>query len=284
MANTTSALNPEYWSAMSLIARNDRRQIAQTVTWPLESEIADGDTVNFPVYSNFDTGDANDDGTDNTLSDRSFSTQSLVIDQHKYAGAHYGKKELKQIAANQQFEDTEIALMGESLMKKIEVDILTAMLAGAGTSITAASGITKDVLRDIVRRFDGLETPKEERYLVVDEYGKEDVLAIEGFTKINESGGEAEQLLRNGEVVQGYLGEIYGLKILVSVLVPPTATSPVKRRAVAYSGNSFGLALQDELDVNVQYMARKIGADVVADSLYGVKVLRSTEIFEIVLG
>ena len=276
-ANNYSDLSPEYWSGKVLLARTSAQVVAPTVTAPLESEITDGDTVNFPVFSAFSTGNANNDGTENTLAARSFSTQQLVIDQSKYVGAHYTDKELKQIAKSARYEDNEQFLMGQALMEDIETAVLTQMVTD-GTN-TGSGSLDADVLRDFNRRWDGLGVPNEDRWVVVDEYGKEDITAISQFTNINEGGTEAQALLRNGQVGKNYLGNFFGINVIWTPLLPTTGGSPDNPQAIAYTTNSFGLAVQKEVDMKIQPMAAKGGTDAVAYSLYGVKTLRSSEIF-----
>lgn len=282
-ANTYSALVPELWSAEVVLARNAARIISSTLTRPMEENFNEGDTIHFPVFSNFTTGDANDDGTENTLGARTFSTVDLSIDKHKYAGAHYTKKELKQIAKNARYEENEQRLMGESLIKKIETDVLTDMIASAGVTINAASGMDDATLKEIVRRFDQLEVPQEDRFLAVDGYGKEDILAIDKFVKMNEGGDPSKALLRMGQVSMGFLGTFYGLNVVVTPLIPTSGGSPDKQQAVAYTTGSYGLAVQQDVEMEIERRAAKLGTDVVADTLYGYKALRATEIMKIVL-
>lgn len=283
MPNTYDALVPEVWAAEVVLARNANRRVFQTVTQPLESEFSEGDTIHFPVYSNFTTGDAADNGTENPVSSRSFSTVDLLINTHKYVAAHYTKKELKQIAKNARYEQNEQRLMGEALSKKLELDILTAMIAGAGSTINFASGITKAELARLTRIYDALEVPQEDRFLVVDAYGKEDILSIDSLTKVNEAGKVGEALLSRGEVGPGFLGNYFGWNVILSPIVPTSAGSPSKQQAIAYTTGSFGTAVQQGVDLSMDYRTLKIGMDVLADTLYGNKVLRATEITVVTL-
>ena len=283
MPNTYDALVPEVWAAEVVLARNANRRVFQTVTQPLESEFSEGDTIHFPVYSNFTTGDAADNGTENAVSSRSFSTVDLLINTHKYVAAHYTKKELKQIAKNARYEQNEQRLMGEALSKKLELDILTAMIAGAGSTINFASGITKAELARLTRIYDALEVPQEDRFLVVDAYGKEDILSIDSLTKVNEAGKVGEALLSRGEVGPGFLGNYFGWNVILSPIVPTSAGSPSKQQAIAYTTGSFGTAVQQGVDLSMDYRTLKIGMDVLADTLYGNKVLRATEITVVTL-
>lgn len=282
-ANTYQSLVPEIWGAEVLAARNASRRVAPTLTAPLESEMSEGDTIHFPVFSNFTTGDANDNGTENTAAARVNSTVDLVIDKHKFVAAHYTKKELKQIAKSAKYEQNEQTLMGQAISKKLEVDVLTAMIAGAGQTINFASGITKAELARLTRIFDQAEAPQEDRFLVVDGYGKEDILSIDALTQINTAGKVGEALLSQGEVGPGFLGNFFGWNVILSPIVPESSGSPAKRQAVAYTTGSFGLGVQQGVDLSMEYRTLKIGMDMLADTLYGYKVLRADEIVAITL-
>lgn len=285
MANTYSALVPEIWSKEVLLGRNAAQVIAPTVTKPAETEISEGDTVHFPVFSAFTVGNALDDGNDNTLSNRSFSTIDLLIDKHKFAGAHYTDKELKQIAKNARYEQQEQQLMGAGLMEQIELDLYNEMVAGASATVLGSqgSGLTDAVLKDIVEQFDAAKTPAEDRFLVIPVAGKRDLLGIDKFVKANEGGTIGAALLARSEVGKNFVAQLYGLNVIWSTVIGTNAGSPSGHTAVAYHGNSVGLALQKDVNVKSDYIVRKIGTDVVADTLYGVKVLRQADVFKVLI-
>lgn len=284
MANDYAALVPEVWAQEVLLARNEMQVIAPTVTTPLESEISEGDTVHFPVWTNFTVGDAADNGTENTTSARNFTTIDLAINKHKFAAAHYTKKELKQIAKSARYEQNEQKQMGTDLMLQIETDLYNEMTGAALTTLgSQGGGLTDAVMRSIVKFFDDAKTPETDRFLLLSSKGKSDLLGIDKFTKINEGGRIAEALLNFSQVKRNFLAEIYGINVLWTTIVGLNAGSPAGYTCVAYTGNSIGLALQQTVDVNMEYRTLKIGQDVLADTLYGVKALRPAEIAKVLI-
>jgi len=283
MPNNLTALNPEIWAKEVLLARNVAQVVAPTVMKPMESEIAEGDTVHFPVYSAHTVINAADDGTENTANARTATTVDLLIDKHKAVPVFYSKKELKQMANSATFEAAEQAQMGQDLMNQIETDLITAMVNGAsGTTYgSQGGGMTDTVIKNVVEAFDTAKAPAEDRFLLLPVAGKRDLLDIDKFVKINEGGRGAEALLRLSEVARNFLGEFYGLNVIWTSNISLNGATPAGYTALAYHGSAVGLALQQDVEIEIQRRALKLGTDVAADTIYGVKVLRQTEVFKV---
>ena len=284
MANNNSAIIPEVWAAEALLALNNGMVASPTVTAPMESEYEDGDTIHFPVFANFTVRDANDNGTDNTLDNRTTSVVDLVIDKHKYAGAHYGKKELKQIQANLDYQSKEQEQMGRDLIDQLELDLYNKMVAEAtgASQGSAGTAISKSTILALGQAMDAAKVPATDRWLWVGAKGKGDILAISEFTERQKAGEYADALLRMSQYAQGYLGEWFGINIIWSTTVPAASGSPAASTGIAYHSNAVGQAIQQMIDVNVDYRARMIGADMLADIIYGNKVLRPTHVFPVI--
>lgn len=286
MPNNFDVWNPEIWSKDVLLARNSGQVIAPTVMKPIEEEIAEGDTVHFPGYQKHAVKDAADDGTENAANNRTASTVALLIDKHKVIPVHYGKKEIKQMANSQVYLDSERSQMGIDLMEQIESDLHAEMVAGAGSTVTGSTqgaGLSDTVLKNVVEAFDNANAPAEDRFLVVPVAGKRDLLDIDKFVKINEGGRGSEALLRRSQVGRNFVGEFYGINVIWTSVISLNGDSPAGYTAIAYHGGAVGLALQNDVEIEIERRALKLGTDVAADTIYGVKTLRSTEVFKVLM-
>lgn len=284
MPNNFDAIVPEIWSREILYARNQAQVIAPTVMKPDEAEFAEGDTINFPVTSKHTITNGTTDGTSNSASARTATVVPLVIDKFRGAYAFYGKKELRQIANSARYAEGEQAQMGIDLMEDLEYQLYLKMVAGAGSTLgTQGGGLTKDLIIAINGAFDAAKAPANDRWLVLPVAGKQDLLGITEFTKQNEGGDRAKALTTFSEVGENFVGQFFGLNIIWTTAIPANGDSPVGYTAIAYHGTAVGLAIQQAVDVVTQVGALKNGVDVAATTLYGAKVLRSAEVFKVLI-
>lgn len=159
-----------------------------------------------------------------------------------------------------------------ALAEVVDADILaltqgvtqsTGQIGAAGLSISEAMILTG------IRMLDAANVPQENRYLVVDAYGREDLLSIANFIRYD-AGGKSP-----AAVVNGVIGEAYGVKVLFSNQVYATATSAF---GMMFHSDAFAIALQKDVTVKTEYSVDYIGTKMVGYEIYGVTLARTDHV------
>lgn len=285
MPNNLDAITPEFMSLNTQLTRDKSGVFSQLVNKAFETERTYGDTVLVPVHSDFTIGDANDDGTDNSVEDRTPTVETLLIDKHKYALAHYGDAELQLLKSSASFMEAESRKMGEGLAEELDRTLLAQIKADANGTLGAfGGGVTDALLQDIAEAFDDAEVPEEERFAVFPTAGKKQILAIDKFTTPASRSQQQIELLENGmarSTVKNYLGEFYGTKVFRSGLFTAEAGSPTAYQAVAFSRSSLALVVVQDVQFEMDRRLRAIGTDALAHTHYGHKVVRPDEAWKV---
>ncbi len=262
---TAAVFLPELWSDELLKAREKRLVMAKNVMSVRPEGLRYGDTVHIPRLSN----EIALDKTAESAITYSASTEtevSLSINKYKYVG-----KLIEDIVAVQSKYDLfsnfrdKIAF---ALADAVDASILalTGSIAQSVGTHTADS-ITKAYILTGIRMLDSANVPQEDRFIVVDAYGRQDLLSIDDFVRYD-AGGKAPSSIQTGVI-----GEIYGLQVLFSQNVQaPTATSAY---GMIFHKDAFALALQKDVTVKTEYSVDYIGTKMVGYEIYGVTYART---------
>lgn len=224
-----------------------------------------GDTVHIPRLSNETALDKTAESAI-TYSASTETEVSLSINKYKYVG-----KLIEDIVAVQSKYDLfsnfrdKIAF---ALADAVDASILalTGSIANSVGTHTAGSVYKTDILTGI-RMLDAANVPQEDRFIVVDAYGRQDLLSIDDFVRYD-AGGKAPST-----VTTGVIGEIYGLQVLFSQNVQaPTATSAY---GMIFHKDAFALALQKDVTIKTEYSVDYIGTKMVGYEIFGVTYART---------
>ena len=197
---------------------------------------------------------------------------------------------------------------GSTLAEAIENDVI-ALYASAGAEKGAATaGITMDLLGTLQK--DAMEAKwrgNEPSFLVVGPEGYYDLWNLAQLTQYTVQGGD-QSMLRNG-----FVGNLGGFDVFKSNLIPAVAGSPAGEHCMAFQRESMGIAFVDmstnglpagygagvqiqpmnkeDDNGNLVYSMRSIvgysqtnrGITVSVDSIYGVGVVRSALLFDVLV-
>lgn len=227
-----------------------------------------GDTVNIPFLGNESALDKSAE-TAVTYTANTDKNISLSINKFKYVA-----KLVEDIATVQSKYDLfsnyrdKIAY---ALANAVDSDILalTASIAnsvGTASSVALSGVITTSAIISAVRFLDANDVPQEDRYMVVDAYGREDLLGITDFIRYD-AGGKTPAPVNTGEI-----GELYGLKVLFSNNVNSAASVAW---GMVFHKDAFAIALQKDVTVKSEYSVDYIGTKVVGYEIYGLTYART---------
>jgi hypothetical protein len=197
---------------------------------------------------------------------------------------------------------------GSTLAEAIENDVIALYASAGATKGTATAGITMDLLGTLQK--DAMEAKwrgNEPSYLIVGPEGYYDLWNLAQLTQYNLEGGD-QSTFRNG-----YIGQLGGFETFKSNLIPAVAGSPTGEHCMAFQRESMGIAFVDmstnglpagygagvsiqpmnkeDDNGNLIYSMRSIvgysqtnrGMSVSVDSIWGVGVVRSALLFDVLV-
>lgn len=186
---------------------------------------------------------------------------------------------------------------------------ILALYTGAGrvfgsTGTAATPSLIRSVRKQAVKDKWGTAQP---RNIIWGPEGTDDLLSDSTFTKVNEAGGD-------DALVNGNVGRKYGFNHYEHEGVASIAGSPGAEHALAFQGEGIGLAFMDmdisdfpddfkqtvmqramaltddsglplyQMRMIVGYDQGEVGMRFQVDSIFGVKIIRSTLVYDLLIG
>lgn len=222
------------------------------------------DEIEFPNLSSF-TVTKKTSGTAVDAAALTYGTTKLLLNQHAVVQWLIEKKASKQSAVTLEVENLQRAARAHA--KQIDVDIHAELIAGVSASapdhIVAfiGAGFDKADIVNAMRLLDIQELPAENRFLAVHPTEHATMLNIEGFIDASRYGS-------NMPVMNGEIGQVYGMRVLKSTVV--TAGRPI-----AYHQEAAVIGFQLQPQYDTQKDLANLGTRYSLDQLYGVKTMLS---------
>jgi len=228
-----------------------------------------GDTVHIPKIAMDGTNDKALN-TEVTFSISGTETKvSLSIDKHKYLANIF--EDMATIQASSELVSKYAKMMGESLARGVEDDIW-AELDGfqTGQDLAADNRVQPDDLEAVLNNLYSQDIDPNSCSMAVNNNILSDML--------NPSGGIAQYFIRQDAVGDGSglrtgaVGLIYGMDVFYSRSISSSLTDGTIVGAV-YPSEACVFAAQKDVRLQAQYDVGFLGTKVVADMIYGVKLI-----------
>ena len=220
-----------------------------------------GDTINVPKPVRNDAAQKIEE-SQVTLVANATSTKQILIDQHwEYSKLIEDITSIQALSSMRKFY-TEDA--GYSLAKQVDSDLIQSAIDGWTVQIGQGGGATFDdqLFRDAIQALDDADVPMDGRKLVIPPVTRNSIMGIDRYVSSDFVNGRG--------VVNGKIGELYGVDIYVSTNLPPLlARSP----AFVPHGRSV-IAEQMGIRTQTQYKQEYLADLMTADILYGEDVYR----------
>ena len=272
MANVTvttvATFIPELWSNDILRIVEASLVIAPRVHNYSADVKSMGDILHVPSLTEIAAA-AKSAGTDVTSTANTESEIQIAIDQHWYTSVKIEDIAKVQAKADLMAEYTEA--IGYGVSKKMD-GTLAALAAGfSQTTGVANTALTDAVILRSIQYLDDANAPLTNRHFVMKPSAKKDILALDKFVLFQNTGA----INGTSRVMNGNLGEIYGVEIAVTTQVTQSA-SPIANENMMFHRDALGLATQKSVRVQSQYKLESLADLLVADAIWGVKEMRDT--------
>ena len=227
-----------------------------------------GDILHVPSVTEI-TASAKSASTDVTSTANTESEVQIAIDQHWYTSVKI--EDIGKIQAKADLMAEYTTAIGYGVAKKMD-----ATLAALGTGFSQTVGTPGTALTDAnilraVQYLDDANSPLTNRHFVIKPSAKKDILSLDKFVLFQNTGA----VNGSSRVLNGNLGEIYGVEIGVTTQIVTTA-SPITIENMMFHRDALGLATQESVRVQSQYKLESLATLLVADAIWGVKEMRDT--------
>ena len=262
---TGAGYNPTLWADELLSARENKLVMVDKIMAVRPMGLKFGSSVQIPRLSN----ETALDKTAESAVTFSAATETYVtvnITKYKYVAKLI--EDIEDVQSKYDLFSNYRDKISYGLANAVDADIL-ALTGSIAQSVGGhtANSVTEANIISAVRMLDAANVPQDNRYLVVDAYGREDLLNITDFIRYD-AGGKSP-----APVNSGIIGMIFGVKVLFSQNVAaPTATSAY---GMMFHSDAFAIALQKDVTIKSEYSVDYIGTKLLGYEIYGVTFART---------
>lgn len=266
---TLEVFRPNIWAKEVLVARESTLVMVPRIKHYDRDVRAAGQTVEIPNLSNL-TAHAKVANTQVTLNAPTETKTTLTIDQHwesSFLLEDFAEIQSAYDAAAEYTKKT-----GYALAEKMDTSVVDEMTDNAANTVgTYGTPIDDALILDAIKTLDDAKVPAMGRTLAVTPQGKMEMLAIDKYVRYDALGtGEA---IKNGKI-----GTIYGVDVVMSHNLRVTAGTPTENNHLLFHEEACAIAVQKDISFESQRKTEYLGTLFVAQSLWGVKILRDDHV------
>ena len=252
---------PKLWSD-EIIASYEHSLVMKPLVKAMKMKGKKGDTINVPKPVRNDAS-AKVQETQVTLIANTSGNKQILIDQHwEYSKLIEDITSVQALSSMRKFY-TEDA--GYALAKQVDSDLIASAIDGWTTQIGKGGGATFDdqLFRDAIQALDDADVPMDGRKLVIPPVVRNSIMGIDRYVSSDFVNGRG--------VVNGKIGELYGVDIYVSTNLP---TDTGEKPCLLFHTDALVIAEQMGVRTQTQYKQEYLADLMTADTLYGEDVYR----------
>lgn len=254
------------WSKETLKARESVLVLVPKIKHYDRDIKSAGQTVEIPNLSNL-TANLKVAGAAVTLNAPTEGKTTITINQHyesSFLLEDFAEIQSAYDAAKEYTEKT-----GYALAEKMDTTVVNEITDYATYSAGAFGTALNDTTILFANRYlDEAKAPSADRTLAVTPQGKQEILGIDKFVR-------ADAIGTGSAIVNGKIGTIYGNDVVMSHNLRVTAATPTQNNNLLFHKEACAIAVQKDVSFESQRKAEYLGTLYVAQSLWGVKILRA---------
>jgi N4-gp56 family major capsid protein len=264
---------PKLWSD-EILAEYEKSLVMKPLVKSLKMAGKKGDTINIPMPLR---GSANQKLTETqvTLVADTSGNKQVVVDQHwEYSRLIEDITSVQALASMRKFYTQDA---GYALASKVDSDLIATAIANftnvghatdTGLIVPAVSGSAGDfsdqAFRDAIQILDDNDVPMDSRKLVIPPAARNHIMGIDRYVSSDFVNGRG--------VVNGKIGELYGVDVFVSTNLPANADG--EKPCLLFHTDALVIAEQMAVRTQTQYKQEYLADLMTADTLYGEDVYR----------
>ena len=259
---------PKLWSD-EIIAEYEKSLVMKPLIKSLKMVGKKGDTINIPMPVR---GSANQKLTEAqvTLVANESGNKQIVVDQHwEYSRLIEDITSIQALASMRKFYTQDA---GYALATKVDSDLIATALEHFSTKghatedglvVPAVAGSAGDfsdaAFRDAIQILDDADVPMDNRKLVVPPAARNHIMGIDRYVSSDFVNGKG--------VVNGKIGELYGINVYVSTNLPANADG--EKPCLLFHTDALVIAEQMAVRSQSSYKQEYLADLMTADTLYG---------------
>ena len=265
---TTTLANalPNVWAKEALVARESTLVLVPRIKHYDRDIKSFGQTVEIPHVSNL-TAYAKTANTAVTLNAPTEDKSTITINQHyecSFLLEDIADAQCVIDAASEYSQKT-----GYAIAEAMDKSVMEVLTDGATYSAGAYGTVLDDTTILVANRYlDTAKAPSTDRTLAVTPQGKQEMLAIDKYVRYDALG-------TGNAIVNGKIGTIYDLEVVMSHNLRVTAATPTENNNLLFHKEAAAVAIQKDIKFENQRQLEYLGTLYVASALWGVKILRA---------
>ena len=264
---------PKLWSD-EILAEYEKSLVMKPLVKSLKMAGKKGDTINIPMPLR---GSANQKLTEKqvTLVADTSGNKQVVVDQHwEYSRLIEDITSVQALASMRKFYTQDA---GYALASKVDSDLVATAIANFTTvghatdtglvtpAVAGSAGDFSDAaFRDAIQILDDADVPMDNRKLVIPPAARNHIMGIDRYVSSDFVNGKG--------VVNGKIGELYGINVYVSTNLPANADG--EKPCLLFHTDALVIAEQMAVRTQTQYKQEYLADLMTADTLYGEDVYR----------
>ena len=264
---------PKLWSD-EILAEYEKSLVMKPLVKSLKMAGKKGDTINIPKPLR---GSANQKKTETqvTLVADTSGNKQVVVDQHwEYSRLIEDITSVQALSSMRKFYTQDA---GYALASKVDSDLIATAIANftnvghateGGLIVPAVAGDAEDfsdqAFRDAIQILDDNDVPMDNRKLVIPPAARNHIMGIDRYVSSDFVNGRG--------VVNGKIGELYGVDVFVSTNLPANAEG--EKPCLLFHTDALVIAEQMAVRTQTQYKQEYLADLMTADTLYGEDVYR----------
>ena len=283
---------PEIWSD-EVVASYQKNLVLANLVKKLSMTGKKGDTLHIPKPTR-GSANAKAAGTAVTIQGDTESEVLVTVDKHfEYSRLIEDITEAQALASLRQFYtgdagyalanqvDTDLFELGKKFGTEAEGGATTDWVNSNSYFVNGSSGLSAlasdtasgdlnefddDAFRALIQKMDEADVPMDGRCLVVPPSVRNQIMGINRYTSSDFVNGQT--------VVNGQIGNLYGVDVYVSNNCPTTEATAAGKGAMFFHKDAMVLAEQQGVRSQTQYKQDFLATLYTADTLYGTQVVR----------
>jgi hypothetical protein len=259
---------PKLWSD-EIIAEYEKSLVMKPLVKSMKMTGKKGDTINVPMPVRGEANAKQEESQVTLVADAS-SNKAILIDQHwEYSRLIEDITSIQALSSMRKFYTQDA---GYALATKVDADLISAALDGwttighmtdAGLVVPAVEGSAGDFsdqgFRDGIQILDDNNVPMDNRKLVIPPAARNHIMGIDRYVSSDFVNGRG--------VVNGKIGELYGVDVYVSTNLPANASG--EKPCLLFHTDALVIAEQLGVRTQTQYKQEYLADLMTADTLYG---------------
>ncbi len=228
-----------------------------------------GDIVHVPKLSLYTASDK----TSNTELPSSATTESeftLTVNKHK--AVRIAVEDIARAQSAYNLVELYSKQIGQALAKVLDTDLLSlysGLSQTVGATASSDGGISDTNVLRAIRFLDGANAPQDNRSIIVESYGMEDLRLIDKFVRYDALGAG------NMPIRDGMIGKLYGIDVFATQNVQTTSVvGGTLARGLVMHREAFAFATQMQPKIEQWRNAPQLADEVIGQELYGVAEYR----------